>query len=126
MAQPWDSGRQQSTIKCRLDARAEVGCPSHLYVSSMAMQGNQPPELVDREREQNRPSATQEEAVSDLLSHLDTHKSMGLDGIYLRVLRELAEMLTKFVSIIYQQSWLTVEVPNDWKLPNVMPIYKKG
>ncbi|KAK4825713.1 hypothetical protein QYF61_002131 [Mycteria americana] len=37
-----------------------------------------------------------------------------------------AEVLTKPLSIIYQQSWLTREVPVDWKLANVMPIYKKG
>ncbi|PKU31077.1 rna-directed dna polymerase from mobile element jockey-like [Limosa lapponica baueri] len=43
-----------------------------------------------------------------------------------RVLRELAEVLTKPLSIIYQQSWITREVPVDWKLANVTPIYKKG
>ncbi|GAB0205293.1 receptor-type tyrosine-protein phosphatase zeta [Grus japonensis] len=63
---------------------------------------------------------------SDLLHHLDTHKSMELDGIHPRVLRELAEVLTKLLSTIYQQSWLTREVPVDWRLANVMPIYKKG
>ena len=36
------------------------------------------------------------------------------------------EVLTKPLSIIYQQSWLTEEVPVDWWLANVMPIYKKG
>ncbi|GAB0179491.1 mitochondrial enolase superfamily member 1 [Grus japonensis] len=64
--------------------------------------------------------------VTDLLHHLDTHRSMGLDRIHLRVLRELAEVLNKPLSIIYQQSWLTREVPDDWRLANVMPIYKKG
>ncbi|GAB0203967.1 mitochondrial enolase superfamily member 1 [Grus japonensis] len=68
----------------------------------------------------------QEEAVNDLLCHLDTHKSMGPDGIHPRVLRELAEELAKPLSIIYQQSWLTGEVPDDWRLANVTPIYKKG
>ncbi|GAB0182120.1 hypothetical protein GRJ2_000677300 [Grus japonensis] len=63
--------------------------------------------------------------VSDLLHHLDTHESMGLDGIYPRVLRELAEVFTKPLSIIYQQSWLTGEVPADWRLANVTPMYKK-
>ncbi|KAK4820376.1 hypothetical protein QYF61_025452 [Mycteria americana] len=64
--------------------------------------------------------------VSDLLHHLDTHKSMGPDEIHPRVLKELAEVLTKPLSIIYQQSWLTGEVPADWRLANVTPIYKKG
>ncbi|KFQ38966.1 hypothetical protein N332_04033, partial [Mesitornis unicolor] len=67
-----------------------------------------------------------EEVVSDLLYHLDIHKSMGLDGIHPRVLRELAEVLAKPFAIIYQQSWLTGEVPVDWRLANVTPIYKKG
>ncbi|GAB0205730.1 mitochondrial enolase superfamily member 1 [Grus japonensis] len=64
--------------------------------------------------------------VSDLLLHSDTPKSMGPDGIHPRVLRELAEVLTKPLSIMYQQSWLTREVPVDWRLANVMPIHKKG
>jgi len=41
-----------------------------------------------------------EEAVNNLLRHLDTHKSMGLDGIHPRVLRELAEELAKPLSIM--------------------------
>ncbi|KFO07398.1 hypothetical protein N312_01840, partial [Balearica regulorum gibbericeps] len=68
----------------------------------------------------------QAEMVSDLLHHLDTHKSMWLDGIHSRVLRELAKVLTKPFYIIYQQSWLTGEVPVDWRLANVTHIYKKG
>ena len=51
---------------------------------------------------------------------------MGLDGIHPRVLKELAGVLIKLLSIIYQQSWLTGKVLTDWKLASVMPIYKKG
>ena len=72
------------------------------------------------------PPTFQEETVSDLLHHIDTHKSMGLDGIHPRALKELAGVLTKPLSIIYQQSWFTGEVPTDWKSANVTPIYKKG
>jgi len=63
--------------------------------------------------------------VSDLLHHLDTHKSMGPDGIHPRVLKELVDVLAKPISIIYQQFWLTGEVQVAWKLANVTPIYKK-
>ncbi|KFV59125.1 hypothetical protein N328_09357, partial [Gavia stellata] len=76
--------------------------------------------------EQNEAPTTQGEMVSDLLHHLDTHKSMGPDGIHPRVLRELVEVLTKPLSIIYQQSWLTGEVPVDWRLANVMSIFTKS
>ena len=61
-----------------------------------------------------------------MLSHLDTHKSMELNGIHARVLRELVEVLTEPLSIIYQQSWLTGQVPVDWRFANVTPIYRKG
>ncbi|GAB0203473.1 hypothetical protein GRJ2_002812900 [Grus japonensis] len=85
-----------------------------------------PPELEDSDGEQNEAPIIQGEMVSDLLHHLDTHKSMGLGGIHPRVLKELAEVLTKPLSFIDQQSWLTREVPVDWKLANVTSIYKKG
>ncbi|KAK4825548.1 hypothetical protein QYF61_000125 [Mycteria americana] len=74
----------------------------------------------------NEAPIIQGETVSKLLHHLDMHKSMGLDRVHARVLRELAEVLTKPLSILYQQSWLTGEVPVDWRLANATPIYKKG
>ncbi|PKU33840.1 rna-directed dna polymerase from mobile element jockey-like [Limosa lapponica baueri] len=89
-------------------------------------QGIQPPALEDKDGEENNPPIIQEEVVNDLLLHLDLHKSMGLDGIHPRALRELAGELTKPLFIIYQQSWSTGEVPDDWRVANVMPIYKKG
>jgi len=51
---------------------------------------------------------------------------MGPDGIHPRVLRELAEELAKPLPIIYQQSWLTGEVPDDWRTTSVTPVYQKG
>ena len=51
---------------------------------------------------------------------------MGPDEIHLRVLRELAEVIAELLSIIYQPSLLTGKVPEDWRLANVIPVYKKG
>ena len=82
-------------------------------------QGSQPPVQEDREGEKNKPSIIQEEAVNDLLCHLDIYKSMRPDGIHLRVLRELPQELAKPLSIICQQSWLTGEVPDDWRIASV-------
>jgi len=39
-------------------------------------------------------------SVSDVLLHLDYQKSMGLDGTYPRVLKELAEMIAKLLALL--------------------------
>ena len=51
---------------------------------------------------------------------------MGPNGIHLRVLREMVKVIVKLLSIIYQHSWSTREVPEDWRLASVAHIYKKG
>jgi len=45
---------------------------------------------------------THKEAVNNLLHHLEAHKSVGPDGIYPSVWRQLADELAKPLSIIYQ------------------------
>ncbi|KFO96995.1 hypothetical protein N300_05414, partial [Calypte anna] len=72
------------------------------------------------------PPVILKDTVSDLLRCLDPHQSLGPDGIHPRVMKELTEELAKPLSIIYQQSWLTGDIPDDWKLANVTPIHKKG
>jgi len=51
---------------------------------------------------------------------------MGPDGLHPRVMRELVDVVAKPLSIILWQSWLTGDVPADWRLANVTPIFKKG
>ena len=46
---------------------------------------------------------------------------MGPDGVHPRVLRELVDVVAKPLSII-----LSRDVPVDWRLANVAPIFKKG
>lgn len=48
--------------------------------------------------------------------------------IYLTEIKQelLLEAHTQPLSIIYQQFWPTREVPGDWKLPNVISMYKKN
>ena len=76
--------------------------------------------------EQTKPPTIQEETVRDLLLQLDCHESMAPDEIHPRVLRELAELTAEPPSTIYQRSLLTGEVPEDWRLASVTPIYRKG
>ncbi|GAB0208399.1 mitochondrial enolase superfamily member 1 [Grus japonensis] len=66
------------------------------------------------------------EVVRDQLYQLKVHESMGPDGIHPRVLKELADVMAGPLSTICQRSWDSGEVPTDWKLDAVIPIFKKG
>ena len=35
-------------------------------------------------------------------------------------------MVSEPLSIIFEKSWLSGEVPGDWKKGNIIPIFKKG
>ncbi|GAB0207760.1 mitochondrial enolase superfamily member 1 [Grus japonensis] len=51
---------------------------------------------------------------------------MGPDNIHPRALRELSDVIVRPLSIIFETSWRSGDVPEDWKKANVTPIYKKG
>ena len=55
----------------------------------------------------------QVETFRNLVLYLDCHNSMGPDGIHSGVLRELAEVIAKILSTIYQWSWSTRVVTED-------------
>ncbi|KFV83031.1 hypothetical protein N308_03123, partial [Struthio camelus australis] len=68
----------------------------------------------------------EEDRVRDRLCKLDIHKSMGPDGMHPRVLRELADVITRPLSILLGRSWRSGEVPEHWKKASVTPVLKKG
>ncbi|GAB0208703.1 mitochondrial enolase superfamily member 1 [Grus japonensis] len=66
----------------------------------------------------------EEDWVRDHLGKLD--KSMVPYGMHPRVVRELADVIARPPSIIFESSWRTGEVPEDWRKANVTLVFKKG
>ena len=57
----------------------------------------------------------------------NVYKSMGLDDIHPRILKEMADVVAKPPSIIFENSWLSGEVPCDWKKrETLLPFLRKG
>ena len=66
------------------------------------------------------------EEVLALLESMKIDKSPGPDGIYPRILWEAREEIAEPLALIFRSSLASSIVPEDWRIANVVPLFKKG
>jgi len=64
--------------------------------------------------------------MNNALKSLKINKSPAPDGIHPRILRELADVLSKPLSDFFNRSLKKGKIPTSWKRAEVRPIFKKG
>ena len=64
--------------------------------------------------------------VYKLLHGLNQHKATDPDEISTKFLKEMAAPVTPALTFIFQASLNQGQTPEDWKLANISPIFKKG
>ena len=57
---------------------------------------------------------------------MNPFKTLGPDELHPRVLKELATELGPVFAQLFQKSLDTGEIPKEWSLANICPLYKKG
>ena len=57
---------------------------------------------------------------------MNANKSPGPDKFYPRILKQVKDKITKHLTRIFNMSLDEGKVPEDWKLADVTPIFKKG
>ena len=70
--------------------------------------------------------AVSNDGVIKLLKGLNPSKALGPDELHPRVLKELATELGPVFAHVFQQSIDTDEIPKEWSLANICPLFNKS
>ncbi|CAM4721027.1 unnamed protein product [Lepidochelys kempii] len=81
--------------------------------------------LGDKSEELSQTEVSLEE-VLEQIDKLKSNKSPGLDGIHPRVLKELKCEIAELLTVVCNLSFKSASVPDDWRIDNVTPIFRKG
>ena len=62
-----------------------------------------------------------------IINGLNIHKALGPDLIIIstRFLKETADVIAPLLQVIFKASLNSYEVPSDWRIANISPIFKK-
>ena len=82
--------------------------------------------LLDRSAPFMNDIAVSKDGVIKLLKGLNPSKALGPDELHPRVLKELATELGPVFAHLFQQLIDTGEIPKEWSLANICPLFKKS
>ena len=82
--------------------------------------------LLDRSAPFMNDIAVSKDGVIKLLKGSTPPKALGPDELHPRVLKELATELGPVLAHLFQQSIDTGEIPKEWSLANICPLFKKS
>ncbi|GAB0177898.1 mitochondrial enolase superfamily member 1 [Grus japonensis] len=72
-----------------------------VFTSKTGLQESQVLETKGKDWSKKDVPLIEEDQIREYLSNMDTHKPMGPDGIHPQVLRELADVIVRLLSIIF-------------------------
>jgi hypothetical protein len=106
----------------------EIATFFNTYFASVFSSENLPDELPTETS--GPPALTEltltEPEVETILNSLDTNKATGPDEIPARLLKNTAAIVAPSLCKLFNKSLQHGIVPRDWKLANVVPVYKKN
>ena len=70
-------------------------------------------------------TVTEEDVLAEL-RNLNPNKSPGIDGIHPRILKEMADVLTRPLTLLFKKSLSAEKLPSHWLQGIITPIFKKG
>lgn len=66
------------------------------------------------------------QGISKLIGNLKTSSAPGPDDIPSKFLKSTKLVLSHILQVIYTQSLLEGQIPDDWKMAKVTPVFKTG
>ena len=64
--------------------------------------------------------------ICNLLRNINPNKAHGPDGIHGKILKNCSATLSLPLKLLFKVSYNSGQIPNEWKLANVVPVHKKG
>ena len=106
--------------------REMAGLLNEFFASVFTLETDSPPVLEEVTSARFTDISITEEEIVSRIGKLKEGKARGPDGIPARVIKELAREISKPLKIIFENSFSRGEVPRDWKLASVVPIFREG